>query len=128
MNNKRTDIDIDHFKSKLEKEEAALISELKKIGHKNPDNPEDWEATPEELDIVKADRNEVADKIGSFEGDVAILKELEPQLNDVKLALKKIEEGTYGICEISGEPIEKERLEANPSARTCIKHINEKIH
>ena len=125
---KKNDIDIEHFKSKLQKEQSALISELKKVSRKNPDNPNDWEATPAKMDILSADRNEVADKIGSFEGDVAILKELEPHLNDVKLALKKIEEGTYGVCEIGEEPIETERLEANPAARTCIKHINEKIH
>ena len=29
-----------------------------------------------------------------------------------------IEKGTYGICEISGQPIEAERLKANPAART----------
>ena len=31
--------------------------------------------------------------------------------------------GTYGSCEISGEAIEVERLEANPAARTCKAHI-----
>ena len=38
-------------------------------------------------------------------------------------ALEKIEKGTYGICETGGEKIEEDRLEANPSARTCKAHM-----
>ena len=51
------------------------------------------------------------------------MKELEIRYNEVKEALKRIEEGTYGICRVSGEQIEPERLEANPAATTCIKHL-----
>ncbi|MCM8791601.1 MAG: TraR/DksA C4-type zinc finger protein [Candidatus Omnitrophica bacterium] len=40
------------------------------------------------------------------------------ELND---ALKKLEEGTYGICEECKEPISKTRLKAIPYARLCIK-------
>lgn len=39
------------------------------------------------------------------------------EIND---ALSRIENGTYGICEINGEPITKQRLEAIPWARCCI--------
>jgi RNA polymerase-binding transcription factor DksA len=45
------------------------------------------------------------------------------RLTDVKDALAKIDAGTYGICETSGEPIEEARLRANPAARTCMHHI-----
>jgi len=38
-------------------------------------------------------------------------------LRDIRLALRKIREGTYGICEDSGEFIETNRLKANPLAR-----------
>lgn len=36
-------------------------------------------------------------------------------------ALRRIDEGTYGICVECGQPISKERLEAVPHARLCIK-------
>lgn len=36
-------------------------------------------------------------------------------------ALKKIEEGTFGICEDCKSPIAKNRLKAVPSARLCVK-------
>jgi len=39
-------------------------------------------------------------------------------------ALEKIKLGTYGICEICGNHIEEERLQANPSARTDKAHMN----
>ena len=32
--------------------------------------------------------------------------------------------GTYGTCEVSGEQIEEDRLEADPAARTCKAHMN----
>ncbi len=120
-------MDLNHFKNKLEKERAILLAELNKVSRQNPENPRDLEAKSEDIDIERADRNEVADKFESFEGDVAIVKELEPQLNDVNLALEKIQNNKFGICEIGGEKIEVERLEANPAARTCMAHINEKV-
>ncbi len=52
---------------------------------------------------------------------------LENRWNEVRAALKKIEAGTYGICEISGEPIEEDRLEVNPAARTCKEHMDESL-
>ena len=42
-------------------------------------------------------------------------------LNKLDLALKKIEEGTFGVCEICEEPIGKKRLEARPETTLCIK-------
>ena len=117
-------MNIEHFKAKLEKELALLEDELKTVGHINPDNPKDWEAGQADLNITNADKNELADQLESYEGNTAILKQLEIQLNDVKLALDKISKGTYGTCEASGEPIPEDRLEAMPSARTCIEHLN----
>jgi DnaK suppressor protein len=42
-------------------------------------------------------------------------------LNKLDLALKKIDEGTFGVCEICEEPIGKKRLEARPETTLCIK-------
>ncbi len=115
--------DIQYFKDKLLKEKAILEEELGSIGQVSQENPNDWNATSGEIETDSADENEVADKFEELEENKVILNKLEPQFNDVKAALERIENGTYGICEISGEPIERERLEANPSARTSIKHM-----
>lgn len=44
------------------------------------------------------------------------------QLMEIDDALDRIKRGTYGICEGSGKPIPKKRLEAFPAARFCIEH------
>jgi RNA polymerase-binding transcription factor DksA len=122
---KQKTIDTEYFKKKLEKELAVLEAELKTVGHKNPNNPKDWEPSSGEVDVNASDLADIADNIESYESNTAILKPLEKQYNDVKLALNKIKTGKYGICEVSGEPIEIERLEANPAARTSKAHMAE---
>ena len=54
------------------------------------------------------------------EKDMAILEQLENDLAEIEAALHRLDEGTYGIDEVSGEPIEPERLEAYPTARRNI--------
>ncbi|MFM2357424.1 MAG: hypothetical protein RJA61_161 [Candidatus Parcubacteria bacterium] len=110
------------FKQKLEQERELLRKELETVGRVNPDNPLDWEPRPTDTNFAAADPNEVADTIEDFEQNTGILKQLEIRWNEVKNALDKIEKGTYGTCEVSGDAIEKERLEANPAARTCMAH------
>jgi RNA polymerase-binding transcription factor DksA len=117
-----TAIDTTYFKKKLEAEKKILETELASVAHINPDNPKDWEASSGEVDVNASDIADIADNIESYEANTSVLKPLEAQYNDVKLALEKIAAGTYGICEVSGKPIEKERLEANPAARTCLAH------
>ncbi|MFZ2621204.1 MAG: TraR/DksA C4-type zinc finger protein [Minisyncoccia bacterium] len=118
-------LDTKHFKKLLEKEVELLESELSTIGRKNPDNPSDWEAVEKNNDRDTAEDVEVADSMEEFEVNRSILTQLEIRLNETKNALIKIEKGNYGICEKGGEPIEEDRLEANPSATTCKKHMGE---
>jgi DnaK suppressor protein len=54
------------------------------------------------------------------EKDVAILEQLERDLAEIEAALQRLDEGTYGIDEVTGDPIAPERLEAYPVARTNI--------
>lgn len=51
---------------------------------------------------------------------MAIVDRIEGELEDVKRALRKLDEGTYGTCEACGKPIPADRLEASPSARYCL--------
>jgi len=41
-------------------------------------------------------------------------------LYEIEEALRRIDQGTYGVCEMSGQPIERERLKALPFARFCV--------
>lgn len=49
----------------------------------------------------------------------------EDELDDVNAALAAIEEGTYGKCTVCGKDIPYERLEALPTALTCIDHADQ---
>jgi len=55
------------------------------------------------------------------EKDLSILEQVEAELADVEHALRRLEDGTYGICEACGQPIDEARLEALPAARFCLK-------
>ncbi len=43
-------------------------------------------------------------------------------LHEIDDALQRIEDGAYGICEGTGNPIPKARLEAQPWARYCVEY------
>tara|TARA_R110000868_G_scaffold42681_2_gene144030 strand:- start:11245 stop:11625 length:381 start_codon:yes stop_codon:yes gene_type:complete len=47
------------------------------------------------------------------------------RLREIDVALRKIEEGTYGYCEVSEEPIEMKRLEKMPWARLSLEAAEE---
>ncbi len=51
------------------------------------------------------------------ERDLMLSAQAQQTVNEIDLALARIEDGTYGVCEISGQPIPKERLKAIPWAR-----------
>lgn len=50
--------------------------------------------------------------------------ELTRLLREVDTALQRMDDGTYGICDVCHEPVETERLIANPLTRLCIDHLS----
>jgi RNA polymerase-binding protein DksA len=112
--------DTEFFKAKLLEEKKGLEEELGEVAQKTPG--QSWEATSGSLDIDSADENEVADKFEEYEGNKGVMEKLQKQLAEVDEALTKITTGTYGLCEVCKKPIERDRLEANPSAKVSIKH------
>ncbi len=115
--------DIKHYKEILENEKAHLEKELSSVGRQNPNNPSDWEATVTDLDVLPADENDVADMFEELEENKALINALEEQLRQVNDALLKIDSEKFGICEVCGKEIEEDRLDANPSAKTCKEHM-----
>lgn len=111
-----------HFKQKLESEKEKLESEMVSVGRRNPGVPGDWESIPSETGM-ESDLADQADIVMSRESNTAILADLEARYDSILSALKRIENGTYGKCEVCGDKIEEARLEADPSATTCVKHL-----
>lgn len=118
-------MDINYFKDKLEKEKALLEKELSSIGAPKKDNPADWDVIPAERESQLTSREEMADRMEDVDEREATEVPLEARLKEVGYALDKIKLNRYGLCEINGEEIETDRLEANPAARTCKAHIND---
>jgi len=113
------------YKKILEDKLKKITNELDLIAVHNQAT-DDWEAIPETEDkSLSADENTEADIVEDWNERRAVLETLEHEYQDIKHALAKITNGTYGICEVSGEPIESERLLYRPEARTCTKHMDE---
>lgn len=49
----------------------------------------------------------------------------ETGIAEVDAALQRLENGTYGVCEVGGEQIPDARLEALPATRFCVDHQQE---
>jgi DnaK suppressor protein len=52
----------------------------------------------------------------------ALVRQAKEHLLEVEAALARVDDGTYGVCEVCGRPIPEERLEVRPTARTCVTH------
>jgi DnaK suppressor protein len=77
---------------------------------------EDERQRSEEERHTQLDSGDMSQEMFTREMDATIGEQVERRLKDVDRALEKLEEGTYGICDDTGEPIPKGRLEAVPEA------------
>ncbi|WP_174803224.1 TraR/DksA family transcriptional regulator [Martelella limonii] len=99
-------MDVNRYKTMLEGREAEIMDRLRRIDGdlgraRNPDSAE--RATESEND-------EVLEEFGHVGSD---------EMKAITAALKRIEDGTYGICVSCGAQISKERLEAVPQTPFC---------
>jgi RNA polymerase-binding transcription factor DksA len=117
--------DYTQHKKRLEDELAELKTELTKIGVQDTKDSSGWSVKNPEFDITPGDENEAGDKNEELHINAIILDELTVRTKNVERALKKIEDNTYGVCEVCKEPVEEDRLQANPAARTCKEHLSD---
>jgi sigma-B regulation protein RsbU (phosphoserine phosphatase) len=71
-------------------------------------------------------RDQLADRRSKLETILAVSPEdalLQRLLSEVDAALCRLADGTYGLCEACEDPIESERLIADPLARFCLDHL-----
>jgi DnaK suppressor protein len=103
----------DEYKRLLQAEERRLLGSLKQAQPdvqelSDPSSAIDWS------DASVADE-EKSTLLQEADGDLALL-------NQVRDALKRIENGTYGKCVVDGGPIDEKRLRAVPWTPYCLKH------
>jgi len=119
---------IDELKTALEKERDLLTKELETIATPDPNLPGDWDIKHEEWEeneITSEEELESGVNINEIDEDMknkALSDHLELRLKEVNNALKRIEDKTYGICQVCQKEIPLERLKANPAASTDIEH------
>jgi DnaK suppressor protein len=54
--------------------------------------------------------------------DVALLEEAEAVLEGLDVALRRLEDGSYGTCELCADPLDPDELRARPLTRRCASH------
>jgi RNA polymerase-binding transcription factor DksA len=74
----------------------------------------------DESDAVDQHPADDASELFEREKNMSVIFTLQRSLDEVKTALRKFDEGTYGICEECGKPISEARLRAFPAATHCI--------
>lgn len=85
--------------------------------------------TSDHASVVDASRDSNADDEHDPEGATiafersqigALVRQAEQHLTEIDAAVRRLDAGTYGVCERCGEPIGEGRIEARPTARRCI--------
>ena len=102
------------LRSRLEAEQKRLIEELEQLRASVRPADERREGSP------FGKREEEATETQELEKRLALEKRMRDQLTEVEHALHKFEEGTYGLCDVCGQPIDPARLEALPQANLCL--------
>ena len=108
-------IDLAKIRARLEDERKRLLVELDQL--KTDIQPA--EVRREGSPFGK--REEEATESFELEKRLALERQAREALAEVERALSKFENGTYGLCDICGQPIDPARLDALPQASLCLK-------
>jgi DnaK suppressor protein len=112
-------IDTAEYRKRLEDERARLLHAANFLEKENPGN------ISEELGELAegGTDNHLGDTATAMydrELDEGLEVGVQQTMAEIDAALRRIEDGTYGVCERCGKPITPERLAAIPWARLCI--------
>src|SRR3712207_4358868 len=113
-------LDTQKFRQQLEALRTELLEEIEEL------QQESAQVNQTEGYGVKNHPAEDASELFLRERNLAVANDLRQELDDIERALTRIENGAYGQCEVCGEAINPERLEARPAATYCIRHQRER--
>jgi RNA polymerase-binding protein DksA len=106
------------FRKLLEAERVRIVKEIE--GIQTLDHTTSQEDESGELSSYDQHPADAATETFLRERDVALEESAEAILRQVEVALRKIDEGTYGTCERCGKEIAPARLQAIPYTPFCI--------
>jgi DnaK suppressor protein len=101
---------VENQRERLHEMRAELVRMVEGLEEDQQDRAE------AEGDMTENDSGDMSQSLFTREMDSTVEQTVEKRLQSVERALQKIEEGTYGVCDDTGEPIPKGRLEAVPEA------------
>lgn len=107
-------VTFDELRQRLKDEREKLARQLEQNRASAPAVGEAKEGSP------YGKKEEGASEAFELEKRLALEKRLMGTLAEVEHALRKFEEGTYGVCDTCGRPVEIERLEVLPQANLCL--------
>ena len=112
--------DVKHFKQMLLEKRMEILRNVTEIEDEalkksRLDASGDLSSMPIHMADLGTDNYEQEFALGLMDGERKLLREID-------FALERINNGTYGICTETGQPIAKARLEAQPWARYCIEY------
>ena len=107
-------MNVEHFKRRLLELERQLAE---RIGDERETARDEHDDQPAAGDFARVD--ELKEEYFTLADSDAVV------LAQVRAALKRIDDGTYGKCVVDGGPIEPERLEAVPWTPYCLRHQRE---
>jgi DnaK suppressor protein len=110
-------IDTEHFRGLLLEERQRVVAALQNLHDDHAGTLSDEAGEESAYDNHLAD---TATDTYDRELDYTLEENSENVLAEIDAALKRIDDGTYGICTNRGEQIPVERLEARPWATLCI--------
>jgi RNA polymerase-binding transcription factor DksA len=110
--------DDDAARNRLQSEQERVEGLIKNLRDEGLDQEEADQVG--DLSHVPQHQGDQGSALFEREKDLAILEQLENELAEIEAALQRLDQGTYGIDEVTGGPIAPERLEARPSARTNV--------
>lgn len=103
--------ELEHFKFKLLKEMKNSEQELDRLKESAGAADRDVDDQKSEQDHHFGDRATDAE---IKKTSLSLIEQQKEKIEKIKVALDRISSGTYGICTVTGKPIQKERLEAIP--------------
>lgn len=116
-NSPLTEKELDHFKQRLLKMKEETEKEIQTLKNRYDDLRGDSDDLQSSQDHHQGD---LATREVNKEQLMLSIERNKEKLDQIIVALDRIGSGNYGICVESGQPIQKERLEAMPYAITAV--------
>ncbi|MCF6137032.1 TraR/DksA C4-type zinc finger protein [Pseudalkalibacillus berkeleyi] len=111
-------MNFDHLKKQLEARKQEIVHEFEQNDHYGLNRGFGSDNASGELSQYDNHPADSGTELFEREKDMALNEHLKEELSDIEYSLNQIELGTYGTCEVTGQAIPIERLEALPTART----------